>query len=76
MVENLVSNYDCPIPFSVRDMTFYDFFFNFSENLDFKKFKIEILSLVVGFCEVTLRNFKIQMLRPKFTAKMLLAFEI
>ena len=48
------------------------FFFNFSEKLDFKKFKrMEIPNLVVGHCEGTLRSCKLQVLQSNLTAEML-----
>ena len=48
-------------------------FFNFSENLNFQKFKnVDIPILVVGFCEGTLSFSDWQLLRQNATAQMLL----
>ena len=76
-IENPASKYDCSNSFSFRDMTCFMISFNVSENLEFKKFKrFEIRNLLVWLCECTSKSFKIQILRPNATAKMLLVFEI
>ena len=51
---------------------FYDFFFNFSENLGFEK----LPNLVFVYCESTLWSFNVQILLPTATAEMLLVFKI
>ena len=52
-------------------------FFNLSENIDFKNFKrFEIPNFIVGYREASLGSFKIQILWPIATAKMLLGFKL